>query len=310
MTPQFPRLNRQEAGLVPSLCTARCLSARQLTEENKTEVLHFLAQRPLHTAVMSGFIRDNGLESDFNRGRFYACRNEVGALEGVTLIGHSMFIEARSDDALREFARLAQEFRHAHMIMGEQEMIAVFWNYYSAGGQPPRHVSREILFDLDQCPETFPSVPNLRLANLDDLSLVMPVHAMLAFEESGVNPLLTDPHGFRMRYRRRIEQDRVWVWIERGQLIFKAEVITDTPDVIYVEGVYVNPNERGQGYGSSCIAQMSRYLLRRTKSISVLVNEENRQARKFFQTAGFTSRALYDTIFLQNQTQLQMTEKS
>jgi uncharacterized protein len=310
MITESPNLNEQYTAVSPALSANHRLITKRLTHESQSEVLRFLAERPLHTAVMSGFIRDNGLESELNRGSFYGCRNEAGALEGVSLIGHAVFIETRCDNALQEFARIARNFPSAHMMMGEQETIARFWNYYSPGGQSPHHACREFLFELNQCPEIFPSVVNLRLAHLDDLSLVMPVHAILAFEESGVNPLLTDPHGFRLRCGRRIEQNRVWVWIERDQLIFKADVISDTPEVIYLEGVYVNPSERGKGYGSRCIAQMSRCLLQRTKSISVLVNEENRQARKFFQTAGFKARALYDTIFLKSELNCKSPERS
>jgi len=61
-----------------------------------------LAERPLHTVCIAGFIRDNGLESPLNRGRFYACRNSEGLLEGVALIGHATLIEARTTRAMKE----------------------------------------------------------------------------------------------------------------------------------------------------------------------------------------------------------------
>lgn len=278
---------------------ARALSSHKLTEENKTEVLQFLSQRPLHTVVMNGFIRDNGLESPLNRGIFCGCRDRMGKLDGVALIGHAMFLEVRSESALEVFAHLAQEAGTTHMIMGEHNVIQKFRKYYSQRGQPPRRVSREVLLALDQSPNTFAVVPHLRLADPDDLAMVMPVHAALAFEESGVDPLLTDPEGFQGRCRRRIEKGRVWVWIEDGQLVFKADVISDTPEVIYLEGVFVNSDERRKGYGTSCLSQLSRQLLRRTRSISVLVSEDRHDAQRFFQSVGFSARALYHTMFLQ-----------
>ncbi|PYS34133.1 MAG: hypothetical protein DMF75_07360 [Acidobacteria bacterium] len=302
MTPQFPKLNEPRAGVGPSLCMARSLFAHELIEENKAEVLRFLAERPLHTVVMSGFVRDNGIESWLNRGTFYGCRDDLGNLEGVALIGHAMFIDARSGEALGVFARLAQDVRSTHMIMGEQETIQRFWNYYSAGGQAPRLSCREVLFEQTSSVEPFAPVPDLRPASLDDLSLIVPVHAAMAYEESGVNPLNADPDGFRMRCARRIRQERAWVWVESGQLIFKADVISDTPDAIYLEGIYVNPNERGKGYGSRCMSQLVRSLLKRTKAIVLLVNEEHQVAQSFFQGIGFTRRGLYETIFLREQT--------
>jgi len=298
MTPQFPKLNEPRTGAGPSLCTARSLFAHELIEENKAEVLRFLAERPLHTVVMNGFVRDNGIESWLNRGTFYGCRDDLGNLEGVALIGHAMFIEARNDEAIAVFAGLAQDVRSTHMIMGEQETIQCFWNYYSACGQAPRLFCREVLFEQTSPVDTFVPVPGLRPANLDDLSLIVPVHAAMAYEESGVNPLDADGDGFRMRCARRVRKERVWVWVERGELIFKADVISDTPEAIYLEGIYVAPSERGKDYGSRCMSQIARSLLTRTQAIVLLVNEEHRAAQSFFQKIGFIRRGLYDSIFL------------
>jgi predicted GNAT family acetyltransferase len=298
MTPQFPKLNETRTGVGPSVFMARSLFAHELIEENKAEVLRFLAERPLHTVVMSGFVRDNGIESWLNRGTFYGCRDDLGHLEGVALIGHAMFIDARSNEAIAVFASLAQDVGSTHMIMGEQETIQRFWNYYSAGGQAPRLFCREVLFEQTSPFDTFAPVPGLRLASLDDLSLIVPVHAALAYDESGVNPLDLDRDGFRMRCARRVRKDRVWVWVERGELIFKADVISDTPEAIYLEGIYVAPGERGKDYGSRCLAQIARSLLTRTQAIVLLVNEEHRAAQSFFQKIGFVRRGLYDTIFL------------
>jgi len=67
----------------------------RLRNENDTEVLRFLAERPLQNAIMTGMVRDNGIESKFNRGSFYGCWNVADALVGVALIGHAVFIDAR-----------------------------------------------------------------------------------------------------------------------------------------------------------------------------------------------------------------------
>jgi predicted GNAT family acetyltransferase len=275
-----------------------------LRSENETQVLRFLAERPLHNAVMSGLIRDNGIESKFNRGTFYGYRDMANGLLGVALIGHAVFIDARCDEALRQFAKLAQEFPRAHMLMGEQEMIERFWKYYAPNGQPRHRICREVLFELNEQTAASDDVANLRLAEVSDLSLVVPVHATMAFEESGVNPLEVDPEGFRQRCRRRIEERRTWVLVEQDQLIFKADIVSDTPDVVYLEGVYVHPEYRGKGHGSRCLTQLTRSLLNQTRSISLLVNQERRPAQEFFKNLGFASRGLYDTIFLRTQTEL------
>ena len=129
--------------------------------------------------------------------------------------------------------------------------------------------------------------------------LVMPVHAAMAYEESGVNPLDVDLHGFRMRCARRIEHGRVWVLVEGGSLLFKADIASDTPECVYLEGVYVDPAVRQKGYGLRCLSQLSCNLLERTKTVSALVNEQNPAAQALFQKAGFKLRGFYDTVFLE-----------
>lgn len=275
----------------------------RLRNENDTEVLRFLAERPLQNAIMTGMVRDNGIESNFNRGSFYGCRNVADALVGVALIGHAVFIDARCDEALQAFARLAQLFPRSHMLMGEQEMIEQFWSYYAANGQPKRRACREVLFELSTQTRS-DSVANLRPAEVADLPLVVPVHAAMAFEESGVNPLVVDPDGFQLRCRRRIEEQRTWVLVEQDELIFKADVISTTPEVVYLEGVYVHPDYRGLGHGSKCLTQLTRSLLNQTHSISLLVNQERQQALEFFRKLGFVSRGIYDTIFLRTKAEL------
>ena len=304
MITQTPALVEHPNLALSSLSTTDPLVTTRLTNQNAPHVLSFLAERPLHTVVMAGLIRDNGIESNFNRGTFYGCHDAAGMLVGVALIGHAIFIDARCDEALRRFAMLAQAFPRAHMLMGEKELIERFWKFYAPNRQPNHRICREVLFELNQQPTRYEYVANLRMARLSDVSRVLPVHDAMAFEESGVHPMQVDPEGFRQRCQRRIEQGRTWVLVEHDQLIFKADVVSETPEVTYLEGVYVHPEYRGQGHGSKCLAQLTRELLDRTKSITVLVNQELPQAQEFFQRLGFMSRGCYDTRFLRTQPEL------
>ena len=263
------------------------------------EVLDFLAERPVHTVVMSGLIRDNGMESPFNRGTFYACRDSEGLLAGVALIGHATFVEARTEGALRAFAELAQKERDAHLILGEQGLIHRFWRHYAPSGQTPRLFCRELLFEQRWPVEACEPVPDLRRATLDDLMLVMPVHAAMAYDESGVNPLDVDMAGFRLRCARRIEGGRVWVLVEDGNLVFKADVASETPECTYVEGVYVEPLSRQRGHGLRCLSHLGRKLLAGSQSVCALVNEQNLAAQSLFLRAGYKLRGYYETIFLE-----------
>ena len=268
-----------------------------LDEQQKPEVLDFLSARPLHTFILSSWIKDNGLVNSLNRGTFYGYRDESRQLRGVALVGHVTLFETRVDDALKAFSELARNCSSVRTVLSEADKIAGMGILNSDSGRSARRVCRELLLEKHES-ENLNTLSTFRQANPDDLDLVVPVHAQTAFEESGINPLHVDRAGFVERCARRIKQGRVWVSIEHGRLKFKADVVSDTPDVVYLEGVYVSAEHRGNGYGARCMTQLTNQLLERTKTVCMLVNETNSAAQKSYQKAGFKFREYYDTIFL------------
>ena len=202
---------------------------------------------------------------------------------------------------MEEFGLVAQGYQRTHMILGEKDKVEQFWNYYADEGQEMRLACRELLFELRYAMQVREEVDGLRRATLEDLDKIAPVQASMAEEESGKNPLENDPDGFRARCARRIEMGRVWLLEEDGRLVFKADIQSDTPDVVYLEGVWVNPSERGKGIGRQCLRQLCQDLLVRTKSVCVLVNEENHRAHTFYRMCNFKMRGVYDSIFLRRQ---------
>ncbi len=264
----YPLTNLDENRVNPVAFRSRVsepLNVKRLTAEDEGEVMAFLNERSIHTFGMAGFIRSNGVVSPHNQGEFYSCRDEEGELQGVALIGRYILVETRSGAAMEAFARIAQNCRNAHMLLGEQDQVATFWSYYADGGQSPRLYCREYLFELHWPVEVKAAVPGLRLATVDDLDLIVPAHAQI------------------------------------GRLIFKAEVVSDTPEIVYLEGIWVDPEERGRGIGSRCMSQLSRSFLLRSKAVCLLVNEKARSARAFYEKAGFEFISYYDTMYLEQQ---------
>lgn len=273
-------------------------SLMKLTDDHEVETLKFLAVRPIHTVFMASLIADNGVASPSNRGAFYGCRNRQGSLEGVALIGHATIIETESQECIETFAHFARSCSPTHLIRGEQEKVESFWNYYSDDEHDARLICREFLLSRQAMPKNVEAVPGLRQATLADLEMIVTVNASLALQESGTNPLEKDCVGFRERSARRIRQGRSWVLVENNQLIFKTDVVAQTPQAAYVEGVYVDPGKRGKGYGFRCISQLAQYLLMRVGSVCLTVNEKFPEALTFYERAGFNIASRYDTIYL------------
>lgn len=275
-----------------------------LTEGHEAEALEFLAAEPLHNVYMAGFIRDNGLVSPLNRGSFYACRDGAGSIEGIALIGHVTQLDVRTPRALQAFARAAQACPSVHVVMSERTRVQDFWRYYSSGGQELRVACRELLLEQKWPVEADQTVAELRPAILSDLPLILRVQAAMAVAECGVNPLAVDPAGFRARCARRLERGRTWVLVERGKLLFKADIMAETPQAVYLEGVYVNRRHRRRGYGRRCLLTLGQILLSRSDSVCLLVNERNLAAQSFYHSVGYKLRSFYDTVYLYKGSQL------
>ena len=269
----------------------------RLTQSHQAEVLSFLSERPVDNVVMSGYIRDNGIMSPLNRGRFYACRNPKGTLEGVALIGHGMSFDSRSQAATETFAQLTRKCSSSFMLMGEHQQVQSFWSHYARDGAEPRLLRNVSLLEQRHPFAGCQEIEGLRAATPAQIEQVVALHAEMVLEETGRDPLETEAEAFRQRCLRRIERQRTWVWVKDGRVIFKADIIAQTPEVFYVEGIYVCSGERRKGYGRRCLAQLGRQLLERTEALCLFADNENAQAHSFYRSVGYTFLSRYDILY-------------
>jgi predicted GNAT family acetyltransferase len=277
------------------------LTCNQLQPGEEAEALRFLAERPIHTVFIATLIRDNGAVSANNRGTFYVCRNRSKKIEGIALIGHATIVEARTDHAVAAFAQLAADSQHAYLIRGERRTVETFWQHYSEAGQQARLVCREMLFEKIEPRRPFEPVTELRPATLQEAEHVVAINAQLALEERDSNPLQTDAAGFRARVERRINQQRVWIWMRNGKPIFKADIVGDTPEMIYLEGIHVHPHDRNKGYGKRCLLQLCSNFARQNRSVCLTINQRKADAVAFYVKAGFDYHSEYETIYLRKE---------
>ena len=270
----------------------------KLTEDNRSELMAFLRIRPVHTVVMASFINDNGVESELNRGTFFGYRNDTDKLEGVALIGHTTLIEAHSQEAMAAFAAKAKAERaQISLILSEHDAALDFWSFYSPASEPQQNFT-ELLFEA-----AFPMLVQdckweIRLAQIDEIEAIAKAHAEVAFIETGRDPMTTDRNGFLERVARRIEMGRTFVVFDGGKLIFKADIVAEADGIIYLEGVYVAPDVRGQGIGSRCLSRLNLTLLERADRICLLSNERFAGAHRSFEKAGYHVTGGCTTLFV------------
>jgi hypothetical protein len=117
-------------------------------------------------------------------------------------------------------------------------------------------------------------------------------------EEVGVSP---EVGGGSDLYRARVAQLVAKGWsfarIEDGRVVFKAEVAAASPYSCQVQGVYVDPDRRGEGLAARGMAAVVAIALRDIAPVvSLYVNDHNVAARRAYERTGFTQTGTFSTI--------------
>ncbi len=268
----------------------------QLREEDRARVLSLLEQDPVRSVILRGLILDFGMCAPELRGLFYGYFvNEQ--LTGVALIGHQLIVFAE-DDALTSFAQKAVEVQaRVHMILGPEQQVEKLWHVLSQYGRETRRMNTQRLYVCQQT-KLPPEHLQLLRANHAELDVVADASAEMAREASGVDPRQSDLAGFRHRVAERLERKRVWVKIMEGKVVFKADIFSDTPDTVYLEGIWTHPEYRNQGIAKSCVAELVHRLLSNHQTLCLFTDETEQAAQRVYEQVGFKFTATYQARFL------------
>ncbi len=274
------------------------IDAEPLTEDNQQEVLKFLSRRPVNTVILAGWIRDHGIESPLHRGTFYGSRDANGDLVGVAMIGRNLLFEAFTDEAIEAFAKCARECPEVRMLFAEEKKLVKFWRHFRGETPMPQISRHRLIRSGGPIDDDVEMVNGMSIATRDELDQIVSAHAEMVLAETGVDPLVADAEGFRMRCAQRVDQGRVLVWVNDGELIFKTDIVSVTPKAIYLEGLWVNPNERGNGYSPRCLASVCRQFLSGSNTICGFVDVDHAFYNSLYRKVGFTEVDEYAKIYL------------
>lgn len=271
-------------------------AVRELSEGDYEQVIELLSGDPLRGVLLRGMIEQHGISSPAHRGLLYGYY-EHHQLAGVALLGHHIIIYAE-EGALPYFVQTAVETKaKGHLIIGPQAQVEAFWARISHHGRETKLATKQLWF---VCQE--PRLPlqrmQLQQANLAELEVIANAHAAMVKETSGVNPLESDPQGFRHRVAERIERKRVWIKLEDGKVVFKADLVCDTPGVVYLEGVWTHPEYRNRGIAKECLTELVHRFKKQGKQMCLLAEFGEKAAIRVYEQVGFVYREDYQARFL------------
>jgi predicted GNAT family acetyltransferase len=222
-----------------------------------------------------------------------------GSLAALCYAGPNLVPAGAGPDACAAFAeRARRQGRHCSSIVGPVAQVDELWRRLEPAWGAAREVRRpQPLLAIDRAP-LVPPDPLVRRVRLDEVDVLLPACIAMFTEEVGVSPVGGDGGAlYRARVRELVAEGRSYARIERGRVVFKAEVGAVTREACQVQGVWVDPALRGQGLGTAGTAAVVALASRDCAPVvSLYVNDFNAPARAAYERVGFREIAEFETV--------------
>ncbi len=253
----------------------------------------FIASRILHDGALTS-LGPSPLWGAFDGGR----------LVGLLHIGPNLVPATDDEAACEALATAAGGLYPTRMVVGERRTVELLWSLIGPSFPAPREVRRrQFVYAVD--PDRLVRDPHgwapgiARLAERSDEDRVLKLSAAMYTEEMGENPMARDPDGYRRRVRMLISRGWTYVYEAAGQLQFKMDVGCASTRTAQIQGVFVPPDLRGHGVGTTAMSACCALAFDRHPNLSLYVNDFNAPAVALYERIGF-EREPYDfqTIML------------
>lgn len=206
--------------------------------------------------------------------------------------------------ALSAFADLGRaRGRRCSSIVGPADAVLGLWSRLRGSWPLEREVrAHQPSMVLEGEPLVAPDL-RVRRSRPDEYDIVLPACIRMFTEEVGYSPASGPGGPYESRVRRLVEDGRSFVLVDRvgglrrPRVVFKAEVPAVAGGVAQVQGVWVDPERRGERLsegGMARVAQLTRAEI--APVVSLYVNGYNTRAVRAYQAVGFREVGAYATV--------------
>ena len=173
------------------------------------------------------------------------------------------------------------------------------WDRLRHGWGPARDIrENQPLLALTTRPQCAAD-PGVRRVRVDELDAYLVAAVDMFIGEVGIDPRAGDGgRGYRRRVAGLIAAGRAFARFEQGHVVFKAEIGAQSPQVGQIQGVWVHPEWRGHGLGTSGTAAVASAVIAGGRIASLYVNGFNAVARAAYDRAGFRQVGTFATVLL------------
>ncbi|GAB34283.1 GNAT family N-acetyltransferase [Gordonia otitidis] len=275
----------------------RLLGDKPLGARDAPTVARVLGADPIASCMVAARFETHGIDPRLLGGELWTADNPSTSLcfSGANLIP---LVGTTAD--MNYFAeRALSSARVCSSIVGGSDLVLAMWDRLSLAWGPAREVRpAQPLLALARPPSVAPD-PAVRLVTLDDLDVYLPAAIEMFIGEVGVDPCAGDGgRSYRRRLAALISAQRVFARFENGQVVYKAEIGSLSRRVGQIQGVWVDPDKRGRGFGAGGTAAVAAAVQAQGRIPSLYVNSFNLPARAVYEHVGFTEVGTFATVLV------------
>jgi uncharacterized protein len=266
------------------------------------EVFGWLDRDPVVNAYLVALVLRDGLAAP--RDEYWVARHRGGLAGLVCLGGSSGAVLPVGDDpaALTALAGCVAErlsiVPRRFQVVGPRAAVGTVVARLREAGLAPRLELPQTYMAVDRGGlPPFERLAQLRPARPEDYDLVHRTGAELRAEELGEDPRRADPENYAQRVEEESRQGHTYLWLEDGELRFRASLSALTADAVQISGVFVPPEHRNRGHARRGLAELCTRLFARTRAASLFVNDSNAPAIAVYLRLGFRPRARWASAF-------------
>ncbi len=261
------------------------------------EVYRVLDEDPVGACMVASRVVEHGIEPAAIGGELWTRQRPTESLcyAGANLIP----LRGGTDDMYAFADKAMSTARRCSSLVGRAELVLPMWQRLEHAWGAARDVREHQPLMALRTPPVCAIDPTVRQVRADELDAYLVAAIDMFIGEVGIDPRIGDGgRGYRRRVAGLIAAGRAWARFERGQVVFKAEVGSQSPSVGQIQGVWVHPDWRGRGIGTAGTATLASAVVRSGRIASLYVNDFNAVARATYDRIGFTQVGTFATVLL------------
>ncbi|MDO5066813.1 MAG: GNAT family N-acetyltransferase [Propionibacteriaceae bacterium] len=270
---------------------------RTLGPQDVGALQEFLAERPVENLFFASKLAQSGM-SRYALGTVHGFERD-GVLTAACLDGGTLFPAGVDPEAIPHFVQAVGKVRSCASILGNCIMALGLYLGLSTRfrGGWTRVVNvrrRQPLMVLTGAAKVAPD-PRVRPLRMDDFESYLEASVAMYTDEIGVSPFKYGP-GYASFVRSRLELGDAWGVVERGRVIFKADIGPRFGNQTQLQGVWLAPEMRGQGHSAALLSGMLQQVQQQFPVVSLYVNDYNLPAIRVYERLGFQEVGALATV--------------